>query len=248
MVVGNWNMHKTPTETRKFLAGIRDGLPKSRRCDVVFCVPPVCIPAAVKAVRESRVAIGGEHCSPHPSGPWPGEVSAPMLADAGCRYVLVGHVARRAMGETDAEANAMLRAILDAGMSAILCCGETPAQREQGVTEASVTVQLCAALQGVPSDALRRIVVAYAPLWTAENESAAAPAQAQEGCAAARAVLRRLYGARLARSVVVLCGGMDEHNARQLLEQPDIDGGLIESASLEAERFLQIVEAANQSQ
>ena len=238
-------MHNTPTETRAFLSAFRADLPKSRRCDVVLCVSPVCIPAAVKAVRESRVAIGGEHCNPHPSGSCPGEVSAPMLADAGCRYVLVGHPLRRAMGETDAEVNAILRAILDAGMSPILCCGETPVQREQGVTEACVTVQLCAALQGVPSDALRRIVVAYAPLWTVENGSAVSPAQAQEGCAAVRAVLRRRFGTRLARSMVVLCGGMDEHNARQLLKQPDIDGGLIDRASLEADRFLQIVETAN---
>ena len=153
-----------------------------------------------------------------------------MLADAGCRYVLVGHPECRAMGETDADVHAKLRAALDAGLSPILCCGETSAQREQGVTP----------------DTLRRIVVAYAPPWAIGSGCAALPELAQEGCAGVRAVLRRLYGARLVRSVVVLYGGsMDEHNARQLLAQPDIDGGLVGSASLKAERFLQIVEAAN---
>ena len=169
-----------------------------------------------------------------------------MLADAGCRHVLVGHPECRAMGETDADVHAKLRAALDAGLSPILCCGETSAQREQGVTEACVTMQLCAALQGVTPDTLRRIVVAYAPPWAIGSGCAASPELAQEGCAGVRAVLRRLYGARLVRSVVVLYGGsMDEHNARQLLAQPDIDGGLVGSASLKAERFLQIVEAAN---
>lgn len=247
MVVGNWKLHKTPTETREFLTGFRACLPKSRRCDVVFCVPTVCIPAAVRAVRESRIAIGGGNCSAYACGPYTGEVSALMLADAGCRFVITGHPERRAIGETDDDVNAKLHAILNAGLSPILCCGETQAQRELGVTEPWITMQLCAALRGVPSDALRRIVVAYTPNWAVESGGAAAPELAQEGCAHVRAVLRKLYGARLARSVVVLCGGMDEHSAEQLLAQPDIDGGLIGSASLEAARFLQIVEAANQA-
>ena len=246
LIAGNWKMNKTPTETRAFITGYKAMLPKARRCEICLCVPAVCIPAAVKAARESRIVIGAENCSAYAAGAYTGEISAPMLADAGCRYVILGHSERRAMGETDGEINAKLKAALEAGLSPILCCGESLEQRELGVTREWITIQLRAALAGLDPERLRQLVIAYEPVWAIGTGRTAGPEQAEEVCEHIRAVLRKQYGAKPARGVVILYGGsMNEQNAAQLLAQPDIDGGLIGGASLVPEKFLCIVEAAN---
>ena len=216
VIAGNWKMNKTPTETKAFMTEFKAIMPKGRWCDVALCVPAVCIPAAVRAMRETRVGIGAENCNANASGAYTGEIAANMLLDAGCKYVILGHSERRAMGETNADVNAKVLAALDNGLIPIM-------------------------------DKIRKMISAYEPIWAIGTGKTATPEQAEEVCENIRAVIRKLYGAKVARAISILYGGsMNEKNAYDLLAQPDIDGGLIGGASLVPEKFVKIIEAANQ--
>ena len=247
LIAGNWKMNKTPSETKAFMSELKTILPKGRWCDIALCVPAVCIPAAVRAMRETRVGIGAENCNANASGAYTGEISTGMLLDAGCKYVILGHSERRAMGETDAEINAKTLAALNAGLTPIVCCGESLEQREAGITEEWITMQIKLAIAGVPEEKSRKLVIAYEPIWAIGTGYTATAQQANEVNSVIRQVLRDLYGARAARAVSILYGGsMNVSNARELLAQPDVDGGLIGGASLKTESFAKIIEAANQ--
>ena len=247
VIAGNWKMNKTPSETKEFMTAFKGMLPKGRWCDIALCVPAVCIPAAVRAMRETRVGIGAENCNANASGAYTGEIACNMLVDAGCKYVIIGHSERRAMGETDADVNAKTLAILEAGMQPIMCVGESLEQREMGITEEWITMQIKAGLNGVAEDKIRKIVIAYEPIWAIGTGKTATPEQAEEVCEHIRTVIRKLFGAKIARATSILYGGsMNEKNAFELLAQPDIDGGLIGGASLVPEKFVKIIEAANQ--
>ena len=171
-----------------------------------------------------------------------------MLVDAGCKYVIIGHSERREMfGETDADVNAKVLAALEAGLLPIMCCGETLEQREAGITTAHSAMQIKLGLQGVSEDKIRKVVIAYEPIWAIGTGRTATPEQAEEVCASIRTVVRKLYSSKNARAISILYGGsMNEKNAFELLAQPDIDGGLIGGASLVHEKFVKIIEAANQ--
>ena len=247
VIAGNWKMNKTPSETKEFMTAFKGILPKGRWCDIALCVPAVCIPAAVKATRETRVGIGAENCNANASGAYTGEIATNMLVDAGCKYVIVGHSERRAMGETDADVNAKVKAALAADLIPILCVGESLEQWESGITPEWITMQIKAALNGVSEEKIRKVVIAYEPIWAIGTGKTATPEQAEEVCELIRTVIRKLYGAKVARAISILYGGsMNEKNAYELLAQPDIDGGLIGGASLVPEKFVKIIEAANQ--
>ena len=247
VIAGNWKMNKTPSQTKEFMAQLKTIMPKGRWCDVALCVPAVCIPAAVRAMRETRVGIGAENCNANPSGAYTGEIAADMLVDAGCKYVIIGHSERRAMGETDADVNAKVLAALNAGLIPIMCCGETLEQRDAGITTEHITMQIKLGLQGVPEEKIRKVIIAYEPIWAIGTGRTATPEQAEEVCENIRTVVRKLYSSKNARAISILYGGsMNEKNAYDLLAQPDIDGGLIGGASLVPEKFVQIIEAANQ--
>ena len=247
VIAGNWKMNKTPSETKEFMAQFKSILPKGRWCDIALCVPAVCIPAAVRAMRETRVGIGAENCNPNPSGAYTGEIATNMLVDAGCKYVIIGHSERRAMGETDGDVNAKVLAALDAGLTPIMCCGETLEQRKADVTAEWIAMQIKLGLKGVPEEKIRKVVIAYEPIWAIGTGETATPEQAEEVCEQIRSVVRKLYSSKVARAISILYGGsMNEKNAFDLLAQPDIDGGLIGGASLVPEKFVQIIEAANQ--
>ena len=247
VIAGNWKMNKTPSQTKEFMAQLKTILPKGRWCDIALCVPAVCIPAAVRAMRETRVGIGAENCNANASGAYTGEIATNMLVDAGCKYVIIGHSERRAMGETDADINAKVLTALDAGLIPIVCCGETLEQREADITTEWITMQIKLALRGVGEDKIRKVVIAYEPIWAIGTGKTATPEQAQEVCESIRTVVRKLYSSKNARAISILYGGsMNEKNAFDLLAQPDIDGGLIGGASLVPEKFVQIIEAANQ--
>ena len=247
VIAGNWKMNKTPSQTKEFMQQLKAILPKGRWCDIALCVPAVCIPAAVRAMRETRVGIGAENCNANPSGAYTGEIATDMLVDAGCKYVIIGHSERRAMGETDADVNAKVLAALEAGLIPIMCCGETLQQRESGVTTEHIAMQIKLALQNVPESKIRKVVIAYEPIWAIGTGLTATPEQAQEVCEGIRTVVRKLYSSKNARAISILYGGsMNEKNAYELLAQPDIDGGLIGGASLVPEKFVQIINAANQ--
>ena len=248
IVAGNWKMHKTVSETRQFAEALKNSLPRAKRCSIVLCVPFVNIPAAMKVLKDSRIAVAAQNLHWEDSGAFTGEVSAPMLAELGVKYVLVGHSERREyFGETDLTVNKKILAALRAGLRPILCVGETLGQRELGVTSELIAYQLKTALGGVSSEQMRHVIIAYEPVWAIGTGRTATPEQAGEVCLEIRTVLRKLYGARVARATTIQYGGsMNPKNAVELLAQPDVDGGLIGSASLTTEDFLQIIYATNQ--
>ncbi len=249
IIAGNWKMNKTATATKAFAEEFKALLPKSKWCDVVLCVPAVDIAAALRAFKDSRVAIGAQNVHFESSGAYTGEVSAPMLADLGVRYVIVGHSERRALfGETDAIVNRKVRAALGAGLNPIICVGESLEQREMGVTMELIALQVKSALAGVSGEQARRCVIAYEPIWAIGTGKTATGEQAAEVCTFIRATIRSLYGARIARSVTIQYGGsMKPDNAAELLAHEDIDGGLIGGASLQADQLMAIIHAANQN-
>ena len=242
IIAGNWKMNKTPSETKAFAEQFKAILPKTKWCDIVVCAPTVDLSAAVRAFKDSRIAVGAENVYFEKSGAYTGEISADMLADLGVRYVIVGHSERRALfGETDEIVNKKVLAALEAGLNPIICVGESLAQREMGVTMELIALQVKSALAGVSAEQMRRCVIAYEPIWAIGTGNTATPEQAGEVCGAIRSILRKLYGARIARSTTIQYGGsMNEANAEALLAQEDVDGGLIGGAALKAEDFLAI--------
>ena len=246
VIAGNWKMNKTPSETKEFMTEFKSIMPKGRWCDVALCVPAVCISAAVRAMRETRVGIGAENCNANASGAYTGEIAANMLVDAGCKYVILGHSERRAMGETNEDVNAKVLTALENGLVPIMCVGESLEQREQGITAELVAMQTKIALGGVSKEELSRVIIAYEPVWAIGTGKTATAQQANEVCAEIRKVLAGLYGQEAADGVTIQYGGsMNAKNAEELLDQPDVDGGLIGGASLKAQDFSVIVKAAS---
>ena len=248
IIAGNWKMNKTPSETKAFAEQFKAILPKTKWCDIVVCAPTVDLSAAVRAFKDSRIAVGAENVYFEKSGAYTGEISADMLADLGVRYVIVGHSERRALfGETDEIVNKKVLAALEAGLNPIICVGESLAQREMGVTMELIALQVKSALAGVSAEQMRRCVIAYEPIWAIGTGKTATAEQAAEVCTSIRTTVRHLYGARIARSITIQYGGsMKPGNAAELLAQPDIDGGLIGGASLKPADFVEIINAANQ--
>ena len=248
IIAGNWKMNKTASETKKFAEELKALLPKAKWCDIVVCVPSVDIAAAIKGFKDARVSVGAQNVFYEKNGAYTGEVSADMLKDLGVKYVIIGHSERRQyFGETDLTVNRKVLSALEAGLHPIICVGETLEQRELGITMELIALQVKSALAGVPAEKLRKCVIAYEPVWAIGTGKTATPEQAEEVCEHIRAVIRKLYGAKVARAISILYGGsMNEKNAYDLLAQPDIDGGLIGGASLVPEKFVKIIEAANQ--
>ena len=248
VIAGNWKMNMTATETRKFAEELKRVMPRAKWCDTVICVPACNIPTAVKVFKELRISVGAENLYYEEKGAYTGEISAAMLRDLGVKYVIIGHSERRQyFGETDTAVNRKVHAALDAGLSPIICVGESESQREMGVTQDWIALQVKTALYGVPAERLRRCVIAYEPIWAIGTGKTATAQQAGEVCTHIRATIRGLYGARVARSVTIQYGGsMNPKNAAELLAQPDVDGGLIGGAALKPEQFVEIIHAANQ--
>lgn len=248
IIAGNWKMNKTPADAKTLIEELKPIIAKAKWCEVVLCVPFVDIPVAQKLLKDTRVAIGAQNLHQNESGAFTGEVSGTMLKNAGCKYVIIGHSERRQYcGETDALVSAKVHAALDAGLRPIVCVGESLPQREMGVTMDLVTLQVKSALAGITAEQLRRVVFAYEPIWAIGTGKTATADQAAEVCEHIRTVIRKIYGARAARAVTIQYGGsMNADNARELLARQDVDGGLIGGASLKANDFIAIINAANQ--
>ena len=248
IIAGNWKMNLNAEEAKKFITQLKSKAGQAKWCDVVLCVPFLQIPAAVRAAKHTKIAIGAQNCHFEENGAYTGEISCKMLAEAGVKYVIIGHSERRRdNNETDTTVNKKVLAALQAGLRPIICVGETLEMRDNDVTLDVVRMQVKTALRGVMQDQIRRVTIAYEPIWAIGTGYTATSEQAGEVCEAIREVVRQLYGARLARAVSVLYGGsMNTANAAELLAQPDVDGGLIGGASLKTESFEKIIEAANQ--
>ena len=246
VIAGNWKMNKTPAEAKELLEGILP-LVKDADCDVVACVPFVDLSVALETAAGSNVKIGAENCHWEASGAYTGEISAPMLAAMEVPYVIIGHSERRTyFGETDVTVNKRVKAALANGLTVILCVGEYLEQREQGVTGEVVAMQTKIDLQGVSAEELKRVIIAYEPVWAIGAGKTATAEQANEVCALIRATVAGLYSQADADALTIQYGGsMNAKNAEELLDQPDVDGGLIGGASLKPADFAAIVKAAS---
>ena len=246
VIAGNWKMNKTPAEAKELLEGILP-LVKDADCDVVACVPFVDLSVALVTTADSNVKIGAENCHWEASGAYTGEISAPMLAAMEVPYVIIGHSERRTyFGETDVTVNKRVKAALANGLTVILCVGEYLEQREQGVTGEVVAMQTKIDLQGVSAEELKRVIIAYEPVWAIGTGKTATAEQANEVCALIRATVAGLYSQADADALTIQYGGsMNAKNAEELLDQPDVDGGLIGGASLKPADFAAIVKAAS---
>jgi triosephosphate isomerase len=244
LLAANWKMHKTVSETEDFLddfgrqAGGLDGV------DVVVCPPYTSLAAAVERTRGTAVRICAQNVHEQASGAFTGEVSIPMLAELAVAGAIVGHSERRQLfGETDEALARKVPALLEAGMLAILCCGETEAERDAGETEAVLRRQLEADLGAVDAGDLGRVVIAYEPIWAIGTGRTATAEQAQEAIAFIRALIAGIDAAAAAAIRILYGGSVKPANAAELFALPDVDGGLVGGASLEPDDFLQICRA-----
>ena len=245
LVAGNWKMNGSSAANAELVAGIVAGVPEGSGFSLLVCPPYPYLASVVALTEGSAVSVGAQNVSEHEKGAFTGEVSPGMLHDIGCTYAIIGHSERRALyGETSEQVAAKFQAAQAAGITPILCVGETLEQREAGTTERVIDAQLDAVLDVVGVEAFARAVIAYEPVWAIGTGMTATPEQAQDVHRHIRGKLEAL-DTGIAAGVQILYGGsMKGENAAGLLAKPDIDGGLIGGASLKAEDFLAIAEAA----
>lgn len=246
LVAGNWKMNGSPESVAELLEGIKAGIDRVTAARVAVCPPAIFIPAAQAALQGGQVAWGGQDVSAHASGAYTGEIASSMLVGFGCTYVIVGHSERRTYhAESDQLVADKFAAALAAGLTPILCVGETLEEREAGQTEAVVERQLLAVLEAQGAGAIAKGVIAYEPVWAIGTGKTASPDQAQEVHAFIRGVVARFDAAAAAAVQILYGGSMKPDNARELMSKTDVDGGLIGGASLKASDFLEICAAAN---
>ncbi len=236
IVAGNWKMNMTPSQAVALCDELKD-LVKSDDVDVVYCVPAIDIVPVVEAVKGTNVEVGAENMYFEEKGAYTGEISAAMLVDAGVKYVIIGHSERRDyFKEDDALLNKKVKKAFEAGLTPILCCGETLEQREMGITLDWIRMQIKSDLVGVSAEQVASMVIAYEPIWAIGTGKTATTQQAQEVCKAIRDCIAEVYDAATAEAVRIQYGGsVNAANAAELFAQPDIDGGLVGGASLKAD-------------
>ena len=246
LIAGNWKMHGRRDAVVELLEGLKTQLPAEPRADIAVFPPAVYIDVASQVLRGSPVAIGAQNvCDQSKDGAYTGEVSAEMLRDMACRYVIVGHSERRELyGESSALVAQRAKAAIEAGLTPLVCVGENEAQRDAGNTLDVVGERLAAVIKVLSTQQLGSIVVAYEPVWAIGTGKTATPAQAQEVHAFIRASLAK-QSEEIAATVRILYGGsVKAGSAGELFAQPDIDGGLVGGASLDAGEFSAICRAA----
>ncbi len=236
IIAGNWKMNMTPTEAKALVETLKP-LVNNPEVDVVYCVPAVDIVPVVEAVRGTNVEVGAENMYIEEKGAYTGEIAPAMIVDAGCKYVIIGHSERREyFNETDEFLNKKVLKALEHGLTPILCCGESLAQRESGVTLDWIRLQIKSDLQGVSAEQAAGMVIAYEPIWAIGTGKTATSDQAEEVCAAIRALIAEIYDNATAEKIRIQYGGsMNAANCAELLAKPNIDGGLIGGASLKAD-------------
>jgi len=247
LVVGNWKMHGNLARNKALLEAVLAGVKDLRGADYGVCVPYPYLAQAQSMLQGSNIAWGAQNLSQHEQGAFTGAVAPGMLADFGCRYVIIGHSERRALfHESNEIAAAKFDAAIKFGMTPIFCVGETLQERENGVTEQVVAKQLEVVLNHAGAESVAKTVIAYEPVWAIGTGKTATPEQAQAVHAFIRQRVAQLDG-KVAQDLKILYGGsMKPGNAAELMAMPDIDGGLIGGASLVAEEFVAICSAAQQ--
>lgn len=245
-IAGNWKMHMTIPETRSLLSALVKASPDLSEAQLVVIPPFTALSEAAKLLLDTLVQLGAQNLFWEEKGAYTGEISAPMLSDTGCRYVVIGHSERRQyFDETDDSVNKKIFVALKSGLIPIVCIGETLEEREAGQTIPKVESQLCQGLSGLSSGQFSDIILAYEPVWAIGTGKTATPAQAEEVQACIRAKLAEKYGNEAASCAIIIYGGsVKPANSYYLFKEKNIDGFLVGGASLEAESFIQITKEA----
>ncbi|MBQ2721753.1 MAG: triose-phosphate isomerase [Opitutales bacterium] len=245
-IAGNWKMNNTASKAVELINGINAQIAGETSVDVAVCPTFTALDAASKALAGSNVKLGAQNMYTKASGAYTGEISAEMLKEFNCTYVILGHSERREyFKETDAFINEKVKAVLENGMKPILCVGEKLEEREAGNTIAVVSKQTSEGMAGLSAEDAQKVVIAYEPVWAIGTGKTATPAMAQEVHAEIRKVLAGLFGAEASENIQILYGGsMKPENADDLLKEKDIDGGLIGGAALKADSFVALVKSA----
>ncbi len=241
VIAGNWKMNKSPKDVEEFMERF-PGLVSDTENEVILCVPFIDLCKAVKLSKGTNVKIGAQNMHFKDSGAYTGEISPKMLNDLNVEYVIIGHSERREyFNETDETVNLKIKAALTYDLKPIVCVGETLEQREAGITKDFVTGQVRNALKEITEDELKKIIIAYEPIWAIGTGKTASKEDANEVCKWIREELRALYGDVADEIIIQYGGSVKSSNAKDLFEMSDIDGGLVGGASLEPEEFSKIV-------
>ncbi len=247
VVAGNWKMNKDIHETAELVRSLADRLKDLRdEVDVIVCPSFASLVVAQSLLQNTRIKLGAQNVSSFGDGAYTGEVSAKMLLAAGCSYVIVGHSERRQyFHESDDLINTKALKALESGLIPIICVGETLQEREGGITDRVITTQMKGVLKGLSTDQLNKVIIAYEPVWAIGTGKTATPDQANQVHKLIRKLVAQIYSWAEAEKIIILYGGsVNPQNAHALFHEPDIDGGLIGGASLKADSFLPIVQAA----
>jgi triosephosphate isomerase (TIM) len=245
-IAGNWKMNTNRASAVALAEGLAKQAATLEGVDIAVCPPSCYLDAVGKAIAGSKVALGAQNMYHEKDGAFTGELSAAMLRDVGCKYVILGHSERRhILGETDAAINKKVHAALAAGLLPIVCVGELLSEREAGKTMAVIQTQFDGSLAGISAEQMAKVVIAYEPVWAIGTGKVATPQQAEEVHLALRKIIAGRYNTSIADSVRLQYGGsVKPDNAAELLKQPDIDGALVGGASLKVDQFLGIVVGA----
>ncbi len=245
IIAGNWKMNKTLDEAVGLVESLKEKVGKQTSVDVVLCPPFTNLKSVHDIISDSPIGLGAQNIFWEEKGAFTGEISADMLKSVGCDYVILGHSERRQFfHETDETVSKKIQRALQANLTPIVCVGEMLSQREAGETQDVVGSQIKGCLQTLSKEQVSRLIIAYEPIWAIGTGVVATPEQAQDVHSFIRTKLTELYDEDLAQSVRIQYGGsMKPGNASELLSQPDIDGGLIGGASLDANSFLGIIQA-----
>ena len=247
IVAGNWKMNTTLPEGVALAKEVNEALKGiDAKCDVIICTPFTHLASVAAVIDQNKLGLGAENCADHVKGAYTGEVSAPMVASTGATYVILGHSERRQYyGETSEILKTKVDLALAEGLTPIFCIGEKLEERDNGTYNEVVTKQIEEALFHLTPEDFGKLILAYEPVWAIGTGKTATADQAEEVCAAIRKVVGELYGEDAAKGLTVQYGGsMNPKNAEELLGKPDVDGGLIGGASLKADQFAVIVDAA----
>ncbi len=245
IIAGNWKMHKNITETREFVAAVKDQLPSKDQVDAVIGAPTLLLESLKASASDSELQIAAQNCYFEDQGAFTGETSPKALADLGVDYVIIGHSERRQyFHETDDDINKKAQAILRHGMTPIICCGETLEQREAGQTNEFIASQVNAALKGLSPSDVEKLVIAYEPIWAIGTGKSSSAELANETCGVVRQAVADMTNTEIADKVRIQYGGsVKPANIADYMGQEHIDGALVGGASLEADSFLALLEA-----
>ncbi|MBE0503157.1 MAG: triose-phosphate isomerase [Desulfuromonadales bacterium] len=248
IIAGNWKLHKTISEARELVQQLQESVADVSDCEIIVAPVFTALASLASTVAGSKIQLAAQNCHPATSGAFTGEVSAALLKDAGCSYVIVGHSERRQLfGETDDFINAKVKAVLAAGMQVIFCVGETLEERDSGAMFDVLARQVREGLRGLDNDAMRHVIIAYEPVWAIGTGQVASVDQAQDAHVFIRGLLAGFFDKCVEEQTRILYGGsVKPDNVDGLMAQGDIDGALVGGASLKAEDFIRIVRFTRQ--